>query len=133
MYSESDIDGAVTAGAISREAASALRHVQPTSVRCAVKFIAQHLSGKITINDIVAFCGVGRRSLENAFKQAHGVTIQQYIRAQRLQRASDLLWNTNLSIGEVARSAGFGTASSFARDFVRQQGVTPYRFRQTRP
>jgi AraC family transcriptional regulator len=55
---------------------------------------------------------------------------EQYLILRRVERAKQLLQaGTDLSLAEVALSAGFSDQSQFSHHFKRLVGVTPRRFR----
>jgi transcriptional regulator GlxA family with amidase domain len=61
-----------------------------------------------------------------------GVTPHQYLAAQRIERAKQLLRSTSLTPSEVALSTGFADQSHFTKVFRRIAGTTPGRFRAER-
>ena len=64
------------------------------------------------------------------FKTSTGLPPHQYVIARRVERAKQLLQAaTELSLAEVAHSAGFSDQSQFSRHFKRLVGVTPGQFR----
>jgi AraC-like DNA-binding protein len=48
----------------------------------------------------------------------------------RIEEASRMLFNTNLSVGEVADQCGYGDIYGFSRAFARVTGVSPSAFRR---
>jgi AraC family transcriptional regulator len=63
-----------------------------------------------------------------AFKQATGQAPYQYLTAQRMLRARQLLHDRSLSVAQVAGSVGL-SPSHFTVVFSRQMGMTPTKFR----
>ena len=63
------------------------------------------------------------------FKVATGLPPHQYVIMRRVERARQLLQaGTDLSLAEVAASAGFSDQSQFSHHFKRLVGVTPGQF-----
>jgi AraC family transcriptional regulator len=58
------------------------------------------------------------------------MTPHRYLRRARLERGSELLRMTSLSVGEVATTVGFAGQSHFCTAFARQVGVSPSRYRR---
>src|SRR4051794_11870690 len=66
------------------------------------------------------------------FKETAGMTFLSYLTHVRLKAALDLLPNTDMTVGEIARAAGFPEQSYFGRVFRKHFGVTPTQFRVDR-
>ena len=54
---------------------------------------------------------------------------EQYVHGLRIERAKQLLLDTELDAARVAELSGFKTPQYFSRVFVRATGVTPIVFR----
>ena len=64
------------------------------------------------------------------FKAEIGLTIPQYLKRQRMQRAKEVVGVTFLHIGEIADVLNFEDVSHFVRDFKSLFGVTPVTYRK---
>ncbi len=64
------------------------------------------------------------------FKKLTGVTPKSYIQNIRLEKAKELLVNTNLSIFQIAQQVGYEHHSSLTRLFQQYENVTPLAYRQ---
>ena len=67
--------------------------------------------------------------LQRLFKQATGTALGQALTEKRLQKAAQLLVNTNLSIKEIASAVGYEHTSSFTRAFERRFEDAPRSYR----
>jgi AraC-like DNA-binding protein len=65
------------------------------------------------------------------FKEAFGETPHQYVLSRRVERAQELLRNTELSVSEVCLEVGFQSLGSFSAAFHRVAGMTPTAYRAT--
>jgi transcriptional regulator GlxA family with amidase domain len=74
--------------------------------------------------------GVTVRHLSRLFAQQTGVTPARYVERVRVAAAAVLLTATRLRLAEVAAQAGFGSAETMRRAFLRTVGVTPGAYRQ---
>ncbi|MEE3362686.1 MAG: helix-turn-helix domain-containing protein [Anaerovoracaceae bacterium] len=52
------------------------------------------------------------------------------MREYRLEKSTELLTGTDMSVSEIACSCGFSFASYFIKEFREQFGMTPLRFRR---
>ncbi|MFD0672213.1 AraC family transcriptional regulator [Cohnella sp. GCM10027633] len=69
--------------------------------------------------------------VSRVFKEASGVTITEYVLAQRMRMAGLLLRSSSLGIQEIARKTGYPSESYFVRTFKRYYGKTPLQFRRS--
>ena len=62
-----------------------------------------------------------------------GISPNEFIKLCRLEKAADLLRNTNLSILEIISVIGINSRSYFYKEFIKKFGCTPKDFRNTLP
>lgn len=79
---------------------------------------------------LAALVNLSASRFRHLFKEETGVTIHQYLRERRLERAEFLLRTTFLSIKEVMSEAGVGSMSHFVQYFKARYGVTPSAYRK---
>ena len=84
----------------------------------------------IPLEQIVRISCMSARKLQTAFKEYHGCTITEYIQQRRMSQAETLLAKTDLSIGQVAQSVGYTSASRFAELFRKSTGLLPLEYRK---
>jgi len=63
------------------------------------------------------------------FKEAFGETPHQYVLTRRIERAQELLRNTDHSVTEISLEVGFRSLGSFSAAFHRMAGMTPTAYR----
>ncbi len=73
--------------------------------------------------------GIHQSTLSTMFRRAYGVTIVNYIRALRVEKAKELLNNSELSLSDVAQGAGFGSLNTMYRAFKAKEGLPPGKLR----
>jgi transcriptional regulator GlxA family with amidase domain len=96
----------------------------------AVSLMEANLEEPLTTDDIAQLAGVSRRQLERLFKQYLGSLPSRYYLELRLQRARQLLRDTNHSIVQVGLMCGFSSGSHFSTAFGALFGNTPREERQ---
>src|SRR5436309_14788140 len=69
--------------------------------------------------------GVSEAHFARSFKEAFGVPPHRYLLTRRLERATALLRDTNLSITEVAFQTGWNSLGTFGRTFRDVTGESP--------
>lgn len=90
-------------------------------------FIAANLSSGLTVETIAREAGLNASGLQQLFRRSEGMSIFEYVRRSRLERASIALRSGELTIGEASLLAGYSNAANFATAFRRAFGVPPSR------
>lgn len=93
------------------------------------EYIDSHLSEDFSLQDVAETVGISVSYCGKLFKEAAGVNIMEYCAMERVKRAKKLLWDTELSVGEIAEKIGFNSAQTFLRAFKKQEGITPGQYR----
>lgn len=101
-------------------------------IRAAISYIADHLTYDVSVNDVAAFVGIDRTYLYRLFTEELGISPSKYIIDERLKRSVELMEYDELSINEIAVSAGFYDLSHFTKCFVEKYGVTPGKYRKSK-
>ena len=78
-------------------------------------------------------CDVSPNTMGRRFKADLGISPRVYLEWQRLSRARELLDKPTLSIAEIAKVSGYGSASYFAACFRRMVGCSPRDYRNATP
>lgn len=73
--------------------------------------------------------GVSEAHFARSFKQAFGVPPHRYLLTRRVERASALLRDTDLSVTEIAFGTGWSSLGTFGRTFRDVTGLTPGEYR----
>jgi AraC-like DNA-binding protein len=84
----------------------------------------------MTVSDVVAHFPTTRRSLVRRFHRTLGHTILDEIICCRVERAKQLLAETDLPLKAVAIAAGFSRTERMSKVFHRAEGVAPVQYRR---
>ena len=82
------------------------------------------------MDDLVQILGISRATLFRKFTTRYGLSVKQYIEHVRFRRIEELLRNTKLPLGEIARISGFNDPLYFSRAFKKRRGVSPSSWRR---
>ncbi|MEU6088958.1 helix-turn-helix domain-containing protein [Streptomyces sp. NPDC047085] len=85
----------------------------------------------IQLRDMAEQEAMSVRTFTRRFREEVGISPGQWLTQQRVERARHLLESTDLSVDQVARDAGFGTAQSMRQHLQQALGVTPTAYRRT--
>ena len=99
--------------------------ISPAAV--AQAFLQQNHTYTITVEQAAAYAGVSRSHLFRLFRQAYGVSPQEYLCRLRLQHAAQLLADGS-PVAQAAYSAGFADLPNFSRRFRQTYGTTPSQY-----
>jgi AraC-like DNA-binding protein len=82
------------------------------------------------LDGLLKIAHMSRSNLMRIFRKATGQTPIEYLVRLRIQRAMEMLRNTDLTITEIAMEVGFNDSNYFTRQFRRATGTSPRTFRQ---
>ncbi len=109
-----------------------LHHDEPASgglapwrMRRACALLESDLGGRLTLQDIAAELGLTVSHFSRAFRTSVGVAPHQWLLRQRVVVAKQLMARRDLSLAEIAITAGFANQSHFTRVFTSLVGVSP--------
>lgn len=94
-------------------------------LRLIIDYINDHLECELSLNELAAIAQLSQYHFCRTFKQATGLSPHQYLIQQRIERAKQLLKQSEMTIPEVAISCGFTHQSHLCRHFKRLTGVPP--------
>jgi AraC family transcriptional regulator len=92
-------------------------------------YIHEHLHQDIKLADLADLLGISQFHLGHLFKQSLGTSPYQYLLGQRIERAKQLLKQTDRSIMEIALMCGFSSHSRLSKQFRQLTGMTPRAYR----
>jgi len=96
----------------------------------AVEFLNEHLESHTSLAHLAALCGVSIYHFARSFSAQLGCAPFEYQRALRLEKAKELLRESDLAIEAVGIAVGIESASNFARLIRRTVGLAPREYRR---
>lgn len=93
-------------------------------------YIFQHLHDEIVIGDLGKQIGVNTSYLSTLFHKTEGVTIQLFIRNEKIKLAENMLRYSEYSIRDIANYLSFCSQSHFGKAFKEQTGFSPAKYRK---
>ena len=106
--------------------------VDDADLREALRYIQERAHERLHVEGVAEAVSISRRMLERKFRALLGRSPAEEIKRVQMERAKTLLLRENLSISEVARLSGFGSAGWFSTAFRMQVGESPVSFRRRR-
>ncbi|MDJ0690750.1 MAG: AraC family transcriptional regulator [Xenococcaceae cyanobacterium MO_188.B32] len=95
------------------------------------EYIHEHLERNLTLTKLAAIANLSPHYFASLFKQSTGFAPHQYLTRCRLEKAKQLLRQTNLPIIDISQEVGFQNQSHFTRVFRQYLKVTPKAYRDS--
>ncbi|UVI28606.1 helix-turn-helix transcriptional regulator [Paenibacillus spongiae] len=111
-----------------RETTTEGQHKIKTKMVLIRNHIANHYDREIRHKELEQLSGLSRNYIIVKFRKAFGMTPFEYLTRVRIERAKELAVQTNMSIGEIARSIGYSDVHTFGRMFKNNMGVSLSQF-----
>lgn len=103
--------------------------VSDPKVAQALRHMAEHTGGTLSVPEIAGSVGLGRQSLERRFRRHVGRTINDELIRLRVSKLKRLLVESEDPVKRLSPLAGFGTTVSMHTMFKRHTGMTPTDYR----
>ena len=98
-------------------------------LRHALFYFREHLSDSFGMTQLAEALGASETEIRQAFAEGLDTTPMKELRHRRLARAKQLLSDTDLTVGEVARQTGFCNIAHFSNAFTAAVGHSPLAYR----
>ena len=94
------------------------------------ELLTENLDRRYTIDELSRRFLINPSSLKETFKAVYGKSLAAHIKEHRMERASELLRDTSLSVAEIAERVGYENQSKFSAEFKKQTGRLPTEYRR---
>ena len=99
-------------------------------ITSAISYIKEHISTKLSVDDISKAVGLSRYYFMREFKRITGCTVSAYINTIRCEQAKTLLKSSTLSVKEISAQCGFENISYFTTVFKHYTGTSPSAYKR---
>lgn len=106
--------------------------VQLTEIDEVIDYIQQHLYEPLPLSRLAGHISYSPYHFTRIFKERIGLPPLYYVSSLRLQKAKDLLLQTNMSIRDIGLEIGQQSLGTFTTRFTERVGVSPSQFRNSR-
>jgi LacI family transcriptional regulator len=103
--------------------------IEDPIVASAINYIQRNPHKIIQVSDVAEAVAVSKRTLQQHFKANHRSVINE-IASVRVERISELLISTNLSVSEIASMIGLTGIEHISRCFKKKKGMSPFQYRK---
>ena len=94
------------------------------------EYVSRHLGERLSVKELADRVYMSSTHFSRIFKQQTGLSPYEYILISRINRAKELLHQTDMSISRIAYASGFNSESNFIHSFSQNTGMTPNKFRK---
>jgi AraC-type DNA-binding domain-containing proteins len=99
-------------------------------IKPAITYMESHLADKITLENLSEATHLSPIHFSRVFKTVAGFSPMEFLGRLRIQKATQLLVNTDKTIVEIAMDTGFNDGNYFSRFFKKCRQETPREFRE---
>ncbi len=106
--------------------------INNTALQCVddiSRYLDARFSEDVTLSKLSSVFHMNPSYISRVFKQKIGVSITEYLANVRIRYATDMLFNTNMTVTDIAESAGFASCNNFCVVFKKHTGMSPLKFR----
>lgn len=104
---------------------------QIKTIRAVHDYLTQHLSSRVTIDELSRRFLMNPSTMKALFKSVYGSSLASHIREHRMQHAAKLLLEGDENVAQVARAVGYESQSKFSTEFHKAFGVLPTEYRKS--
>jgi len=102
------------------------------SIHKIMSYITLHYNEDISLDTLAKTFGLNRNYISGLISRTTRQNFRAYLNGYRLEKAKELLRNTDLSVTEIAYECGFNNIRTFNRTFMGSEKVTPMEYRRSR-
>jgi len=113
----------------SRELSSKFSRTQPVAQIKA--YLDSHLGEEVSLDAVAELTGYSKNYLCQIFREHTGMTMNTYLNATRINKATELLVNTNMELVEIAEKCGYNSVHYFIKTFKKIIGIPPGNYRRS--
>lgn len=115
-----------------REAKGGECGLSAIQLKDAISYLEAKMPARVELATLAELAGLSQSHYSRAFKASTGLAPYQWQLKARVERAKELMLNTNRSLADVAEATGFSDAVHFGRTFRKMTGATPAAWRMDR-
>ena len=100
-----------------------------STLQAVLAFCAEHFSEDITLDSVSESLHLSKYHISHLLNQKLGISFSSYINMLRIDKACDLLEETDKKTADISEEVGFGSIRTFNRAFLQISGITPLKYR----
>lgn len=101
-----------------------------SQIEAAVTYINENYKNNISLDDVSRVINISPYYFSKLFKEEVGEGFVEYLTRIRVEKAKDLLINTDMPMKEICLEIGYPDPNYFSRIFKKSFGVTPTEYKE---
>lgn len=93
-------------------------------------YLKEHYAEEANLEKIAEKIGLTSAYISTIFKKETGMTITNYLIQIRLEKAKEMIRDTNMTISEIAYAVGYVDTRYFSKLFIKNVGIKPVEYRR---
>lgn len=93
-----------------------------------IKYIEQHTNTNLSVKSVAKGVGYSSFYLSHIFKDKMGITMQEFIKTRRIERAKELMLLNRFTLTQIAEQLGYLNVQTFSRTFKNIVGIPPAQY-----
>ena len=102
----------------------------PLAKRRSIEAMRTRMAEDLSLDQLAAEAGLSVFHFARMFKQSVGVPPRVYLTQLRMEKATELLQSTELSVTEIAQEVGYSSSQVLARIFLKHYHRSPTEYRR---
>lgn len=96
-----------------------------------MQYVEEHLEEEVTIARVAELAGMSESRFSHVFKEETNTSFMEYVNGRKMEKARELLQNTDLRINEIAERIGIFNPNYFSAQYKKKTGQSPGEFRKS--
>ena len=95
------------------------------NIRKALAYIQEYYAKDLLVEEVAAYIGKTPNYFSSIFRTEVGVTFREYLNHYRIERAKELIEESDMMIYEIAEQVGYSDYTYFSQVFKKMTGISP--------
>ncbi len=96
-----------------------------------MRYVEEHLEEELTVARVADLAGMSESRFSHVFKEETKASFMEYVNGRKMEKARELLQNTDLRINEIAEQIGIFNPNYFSAQYKKKTGQSPNEFRKS--
>ena len=97
-----------------------------------IKYMQEHITERLSVDDVCAELHYNKSYVFRQFKKTTGSSLMAYFTRLKIQKAKEMLRETDISVSSISDQLSFDTPNYFSKTFKRLTSYTPSTYRKMR-
>lgn len=95
------------------------------NIRKALVYIQEHYDDDLLVEEVAGYIGKTPNYFSSIFRTEVGITFREYLNRYRIERAREMIEESDMMIYEIAEKVGYSDYTYFSQVFKKLTGISP--------